>query len=176
MAADIPRGLVLGGTEVKSVTLERPVDWTTLGDEDMRYFSGTADYEYLGSLAGVKHVDMGEVHEFAEVFANGELLTTLWRPPYRFEMPNCSVTNLRIRVTNLWPNRMIGDERTRASDAEWENPTAESTYKRGLRSMPSFVQEGKPSPTGRKAFATWHHWYKDEKLRPSGILGPVLFR
>ena len=165
-----------GGTEVKSVTLERPVDWTTLGDEDMRYFSGTADYEYLGSLAGVKHVDMGEVHEFAEVFANGELLTTLWRPPYRFEMPNCSVTNLRIRVTNLWPNRMIGDERTRASDAEWENPTAESTYKRGLRSMPSFVQEGKPSPTGRKAFATWHHWYKDEKLRPSGILGPVLFR
>ena len=163
-----------GGTERKSVTLERPVDWTTLADEDMRYFSGTAEYEYLGSLDGVRSIDLGEVREFAEVFVNGEKRTTLWRPPYRFAMPEGPVTNLRIRVTNLWPNRLIGDERTKEPDAEWMDPTAASTYQRGLKSMPTFVIEGRPSPTGRKAFATWHHWYKDDKLRPSGILGPVL--
>ena len=165
-----------GGTETKTVSLERPVDWTTLDDEEMRYFSGTAEYEYLGSLDGVKSVDLGEVHEFAEVFVDGERLATLWRPPYRFEMPDRPATNLRIRVTNLWPNRMIGDERTKAPDAEWENPTATSTYERGLKSMPGFVSDGRPSPTGRKTFATWHHWHKDDELRPSGILGPVLFR
>ena len=155
--------------------LERPVDWATLEDEDMRYFSGTAEYEYLGPLAGVKSVDLGEVHEFAEVFINGEGLTTLWRPPYRFELP-CGATNLRIRVTNLWPNRLIGDERTKAPDAEWTDPDAQSTYQRGLRSLPAFVSEGRPSPTGRKSFATWHHWRGEEKLRPSGILGPVLYQ
>ena len=163
-----------GGDETKSVMLEKPVDWATLEDEDMRYFSGTAEYEYLGSLAGVKSVDLGEVHEFAEVFVNGERQATLWRPPYRFELP-CGATNLRIRVTNLWPNRLIGDERTKAPDAEWTDPDAQSTYKRGLKSMPAFVSEGKPSPTGRKSFATWHHWRGDDKLRPSGIIGPVLY-
>ena len=71
---------------------------------------------------------------------------------------------------------MIGDERTKAPDAEWEKPNATSTYERGLKSMPGFVSDGRPSPTGRKTFATWHHWRKDDELRPSGILGPVLFR
>ena len=31
-----------GGSNAKSVMLKRPVDWATLEDEDMRYFSGTA--------------------------------------------------------------------------------------------------------------------------------------
>ena len=109
------------------------------------------------------------------MFVNGEKRTTLWRPPYRFALPE-DARKLVIRVTNLWPNRLIGDERTKESDAEWKDPTASSTYQRGLKSMPAFVTEGKPSPTGRKTFATWHHWYKDDKLRPSGILGPVRFR
>ena len=165
-----------GGSATKSIVLADMVDWSTLEDEDMRYFSGTAEYEYQGDLAGVRSVDLGKVHEFAEVFVNGRQLVALWRPPYRFDLPDCPITNLRIKVTNLWPNRIIGDERTKKADSEWEDPAAQSTYKRTLKAIPAFVREGKPSPTGRKTFTTWHHWYKDDKLRPSGILGPLKFR
>ena len=33
--------------------------------------------------------------------------------------------------------------------------------------------EGKPSPTGRLTFTTWHHWTKDMPPLESGLLGPV---
>ena len=33
--------------------------------------------------------------------------------------------------------------------------------------------DGKPSPTGRFTFTTWHHWTKDDALLDSGLLGPV---
>jgi hypothetical protein len=35
---------------------------------------------------------------------------------------------------------------------------------------------GKPSPTGRLTFTTWHHWTKDDALLESGLLGPVTLR
>ena len=61
---------------------------------------------------------------------------------------------------------MIGDERLCAPDCKW-------TEVGGLKEIPAFIREGRPSPTGRKAFATWHHWAKDDNLLPSGLLGPV---
>jgi len=39
--------------------------------------------------------------------------------------------------------------------------------------MPSWVKEGRPSPTGRIAFATWKLWAADDPLQPSGLFGPV---
>ena len=43
----------------------------------------------------------------------------------------------------------------------------------GIQSIPRRVFEGKPSPTGRHTFTTWRLWQKDEKLLPSGLIGPV---
>lgn len=61
---------------------------------------------------------------------------------------------------------MIGDERLCAPDCEW-------TEVGGLKEIPTFIREGRPSPTGRKTFATWYHWTKEDKLLPSGLFGPA---
>ena len=150
-----------GGTAVKTVRMDKLVDWTTLEDPDLRYFSGTATYAYGKMAAG--ELDLGTVKNFATVFVDGRKIATLWRPPYRCVVPAGELT---VRVTNLWPNRMIGDERLCAPDCEW-------TEVGGLKEIPAFIREGRPSPTGRKTFATWHHWTKDDKLLSSGLLGPV---
>ena len=36
--------------------------------------------------------------------------------------------------------------------------------------------EGKPRPTERITFTTWHHWAKDSELLDSGLIGPVVLR
>jgi hypothetical protein len=46
----------------------------------------------------------------------------------------------------------------------------------GIKELPQWVKEGKPSPTGRHTFSTWRHWTKKDKLLSSGLLGPVALR
>ena len=46
----------------------------------------------------------------------------------------------------------------------------------GIKEIPEWVKEGKPSPTGRHTFTTWKHWSKDDEPLPSGLLGPVWLR
>ena len=46
----------------------------------------------------------------------------------------------------------------------------------GVREIPQWVKEGKPSPTGRHTFTTWRHWSKEDDLLPSGLIGPVILR
>ncbi len=43
----------------------------------------------------------------------------------------------------------------------------------GLKEWPQWLLEGKASPTGRVAFATWKHYEKDSPLIESGLRGPV---
>ena len=64
-------------------------------------------------------------------------------------------------------NRLIGDEQ-QPDDLQWEGIR--------LKEIPQWVKDGKPSPTGRYTFTTWHHWTKDDKPLPSGLFGPVLIR
>ena len=42
-----------------------------------------------------------------------------------------------------------------------------------LVEWPKWLLEGKPSPTGRLTFTTWHHWTADMHPLESGLLGPV---
>ncbi|MGN0191437.1 MAG: glycoside hydrolase family 3 C-terminal domain-containing protein, partial [Candidatus Cryptobacteroides sp.] len=49
----------------------------------------------------------------AEVYVNGEKAAVLWREPFVCDISNLVTeggNNLEIRVTNLWVNRLIGDE------------------------------------------------------------------
>ncbi|HUA65906.1 MAG TPA: hypothetical protein VME24_08670, partial [Alphaproteobacteria bacterium] len=59
---------------------------------------------------------------------------------------------------------LIGDEQL-PSDREWHG--------KQLAAWPQWVIDGKPSPTGRFTFTTWHHYTKDSPLLESGLLGPV---
>jgi len=75
---------------------------------------------------------------------------------------------LEVEVTNLWPNRMIGDEQLPEDSDRHGNGT--------LKAWPQWLLDGKPSPTGRYTFTSWRLWGKDAQLQPSGLSGPVTVR
>jgi hypothetical protein len=157
-----------------SVTLDKLISWTDDTNDGVRYFSGTATYEReidvpAERLASGREVwlDLGEVKNFAEVSLNGHDYGVLWKPPFRLNITDAAkpgMNKLVVKVTNLWPNRLIGDEQL-PDDREWKG--------KQLKEWPQWLLEGKPSPTGRFTFTTWHHYTKDSPLLESGLIGPV---
>jgi hypothetical protein len=157
-----------------SVTLEKLISWTESPNDGVRYFSGTATYEKDFEIPADRisvgrelWLDLGRVKNFAEVYLNGQDLGVLWKPPFRVNVTTAAKSGLNklvVRVTNLWPNRIIGDEQLPA-DCEWKGGQ--------LLAWPQWLLAGKSSPTGRFTFETWHHYSKNSPLLESGLLGPV---
>jgi hypothetical protein len=160
-----------------SITLDKLISWTTHTNDGVRYFSGTATYEKEINISGDRlrtghelWLDLGLVKNFAEVSLNDQDLGVLWKPPFRVNLTavaKSGINKLKVKVTNLWPNRLIGDEQL-PPDREWDGQQ--------LKAWPQWLLDGKPSPTGRLTFTTWHHWTKDSALLESGLLGPVTLR
>jgi hypothetical protein len=160
-----------------SVTLGGLISWTDSTNAGVRYFSGTATYEKDIDLSADSlkastelWLDLGTVKNFAEVSLNGQNLGVLWKPPFRVNITSAAkpgLNHLVVKVTNLWPNRLIGDEQL-PPDCEWNDNK--------LKAWPQWLLDGKPSPTGRLTFTTWHHLKKDSSLLASGLLGPVILR
>jgi len=99
---------------------------------------------------------------------NGQNFGILWKPPFRADVTGALRPGrnlLEVKVTNLWPNRLIGDERQFPDDCEWSGPA--------LARWPLWFLKGGPRPSGRFTFATWKHYGKDSPLLESGLLGPV---
>ena len=114
------------------------------------------------------YLDLGKVAVIAQVNVNGKDLGILWNAPFRVEATEAlraGDNRLEVQVTNLWVNRMIGDEQL-PEDSD-RNPDSL------LKSWPKWLLEGKPSPAGRHTFATYRVWKKDSPLQESGLLGPV---
>ncbi|MFV1964980.1 MAG: glycosyl hydrolase [Pirellulaceae bacterium] len=128
-----------------AVRFERLISWTEHTDPEIKYFSGTATYrnrfdlpEALLENDGVLLLDLGRVKNFAGVTLNGKALGRLWKPPFRVEItavvkPKDNL--LEIDLTNLWPNRLIGDQflpenervtRTNVTKFTQESPLMES--------------------------------------------------
>ena len=158
-------------------SFERLQSWTENPDPGVKYFSGTATYirgfDLPADLPGSGRelwLDLGAVKNLAEVSLNGKSLGILWKPPFRVNVTAAvrpGRNTLEIKVTNLWPNRLIGDEQL-PPDCEWKG--------KELKNWPQWLLDSKPSPTGRLTFTTWHHWNKDATLLDSGLLGPVTIR
>ncbi|MEO7494610.1 MAG: glycosyl hydrolase [Massilia sp.] len=159
-----------------SRTLSALVSWTEFED-DTRYYSGTANYrtEFLfpRRLASdsVYALDLGAVQNIARVRLNGRELGTLWKPPFRLDLTSALRIGrnvLEVEVTNLWANRMIGDERF-PDDLQWTG--------KSLKSLPDWIDTDKARPeTRRKTFATYKFFDGKEALLPSGLMGPVMIR
>ena len=171
-----------GGTAKKELTFASLTDWAANADSDIRYFSGTATYRKrvpYAPKAGVRTIlDLGVVKNFAVVTVNGKTFPVLWKPPFRVDITDALGGNsidIEIKVTNLWPNRLIGDDFL-PEDCEWRGVMRRGVKEIGVKDIPQWVKDGKRSPTGRHTFTTWKHWAKEETPLPSGLLGPVMLR
>lgn len=172
----------------ESVTLDSLIPWNEHHDVGIRYFSGTATYS---KTIHFKHIDksaryvldLGMVKNTALVTLNGKSVAHLWKKPFR-----CDITpyikkgdnHLEIAVTNLWPNRMIGDEQYE-DDIEWEDPFAynhapgKPVAGQFMKRIPEWLSEGKPRPSQhRKTVVSFKFFHKDSPLLTSGLLGPVM--
>ncbi len=162
----------------EKIVLEKLISWSKHPDDGVKYFSGSATYRKTFSYTHVPeqgkklkkglYLDLGRVSVMAEVTLNGESLGILWKSPYRVDITDAvedGENTLEIRVVNLMINRMIGDEYLPEDSDRNPNGT--------LKIWPEWLQQGKPSPTGRFTFTSWRLWSKNGPLQESGLLGPV---
>jgi len=164
-----------GAGAPEKVALDKLISWSTHETDGVKYFSGTGTYrttfDLRADLVDAKsplYLDLGKVAVMAEVKLNGHDLGILWKPPYRVAITDAAkagANTLEVKVTNLWINRQIGDEQL----PEDSDRNGDGT----LKAWPQWLQEGKPSPTGRFTFTSWRLWKKDAPLQESGLLGPV---
>ena len=104
----------------EKITLEALSAWNDNADPGVKYFSGTGVYSKTIQAAGewFKNdeklwIDLGEVKNLAEVIVNGKSMEILWKRPFRTEITDVLRTGentFEIKVTNLWVNRLIGDQ------------------------------------------------------------------
>lgn len=100
----------------------RLVSWSDNTNVGIRYFSGTATYSKTldmpeGALQAGAHywLDLGEVKDIAEVVVNGKNLGILWKTPFKIDVTSAlkpGSNSLHIEITNLWVNRLIGDQQS----------------------------------------------------------------
>ena len=169
----------------ESVEFPELVSWTERNESGIRFFSGTASYVKTVPCntpsAGERIIlDLGVVKNFAVVTVNNTTFPVLWRPPYRLDVtdalkPRAASFDLKVDITNLWPNRLIGDE-CLPEDCEWVGSIRNGVREIGLKEIPDWVRCGSKSPAGRFTFTTWKHWGKGDKLLLSGLLGPVILQ
>ena len=132
-----------------STTLARLAPLDQHAEPGIKYFSGEATYSReFAAPRGWKPgrplwIDLGAVHELAEVRVNGKLAGTPWHAPFRVDagpFVRKGSNRIEVKVANLWVNRLIGDAQPGAS-------------KLTFTALPSYRA--------------------DAPLRPSGLIGPV---
>ena len=160
----------------EAMVMDKLISWIESDNEDLKYFSGTANYKQVFILDQFwlkedqkLYLDLGRVEVLAEVRLNGQDLGIWWKPPFRADITKFvkqGENHLEIKVTNLWPNRLIGDAKI----------PADVTYEKAgnLLELPDWYRKGLPMPAGsRSTSVTWEHFDGSEALLESGLLGPV---
>jgi len=113
----------------------------------IKYFSGVASYNNTVEACGLgerSFIDLGEVHDLAEVWVNGAYCGTAWKVPFKVDVTTAlkeGENSIEIKVVNVWVNRLIGDTQPDCPE--------KITYV--------------DSPVYRP----------DSPLRPAGLIGPV---
>jgi hypothetical protein len=167
-----------------SAAFDHLISWTESPDAGVKYFSGTAEYqtrfdvpEELVGEGRALVLDLGRVGCIAEVTLNDKPLGIWWKAPFTADVSGVVVAGrntLKVSVTNLWANRLIGDEQF-PEDREWNG--------KPLKAWPGWFHAGAAHPMSearpvkeRLTFTTWKHYTKDSALLDSGLMGPVTLR
>lgn len=157
-----------GPAKVAFKTLQ---DWTTREERGVKYYSGIAVYRktfdlpkaaFTGSPEPDRkiYLDLGTVHDLAQVRLNGNDLGVVWCAPWRVEITGAVKDQgnlLELAVANRWANRMLGDQQPPDKDVRTVK------WRTGLLG-------GQEFKAGRYTFATAGG---HGALLPSGLLGPV---
>ena len=150
-----------GGPSIPaSVTMAELSSWTLLNGDEYKYFSGTAQYVTTFARPHGKApawlLDLGKVHETAEVRLNGKKIATLVGPDFTVVIPPSELqpqNTLEIIVANLMANRIIYMDKNAIPWKKFYNTN-----------MPARRREN--SKNGLFDASGW-------QPLPSGLLGPV---
>lgn len=151
-------------------TFEALADWTENDNEGIKYYSGKATYQKTFNLTARRgsslYLELGNVKNMARVTLNGRDLGVVWTAPWHVDITSAvkSKNNrLKIEVINLWPNRLIGDEK--------------KPYDSMINDQwPEWLLKGQPRSSGRYTFTTTQQYKADSPLLPSGLIGPVTIK
>jgi alpha-L-rhamnosidase/Glycosyl hydrolases family 2, sugar binding domain len=104
----------------ESTELSELISWTESKDAGIKYYSGVGAYSKTFAVdptwlnkSDELWIDLGDVKNIAEVQINGIQLNQVWHAPYRLQVTKylkAGNNTIKIRVTNAWVNRLIGDE------------------------------------------------------------------
>jgi hypothetical protein len=104
----------------EEITLETLSAWNENADPGVKYFSGKVTYKNTINVPaewiqeGTQlWLDLGSVKNLAEVIINEKSLGIVWKTPFRVNVAEAlkqGENNLEIKITNLWVNRLIGDQ------------------------------------------------------------------
>jgi hypothetical protein len=111
-------GFQAGRGAPPNTTFTQLTSWAEHADAKIKYFSGTATYDNAFKLSNIDKkaryfIDLGEVRNIAEVLVNGKNVGAAWKKPFRLDITEAlkpGQNKLEIKVTNLWVNRLIGDQ------------------------------------------------------------------
>ena len=149
-----------GPTLPPTATIKKVSSWTDLDGDAVKNFSGMARYSTMfakpAGSAGAYQLDLGEVHETADVLLNGKKLTTLIGPSFQVLIPatELKATNtLDVVVANLMANRIHYMDKNKLPWKIFYNTN-----------MPARRKEN--SKDGLFDASNW-------KPLPSGLIGPV---
>jgi hypothetical protein len=107
------------------ITMATLSSWSGNADAGVKYFSGTATYtKTLQAPAGWFErgariwLDLGDVKNLAQISINGKPLGIVWKAPFRVDATSAlkpGANAVEIKVTDLWVNRLIGDQQPDAA-------------------------------------------------------------
>lgn len=164
-----------------SAHFEKLISWPLHPDSGIKFFSGSAHYKKTFQLNSKQLksnkriiIDLGEVKNVATIKVNQKEVVVIWNPPFSADITDYCLTGenvLEITVTNLWPNRIIGDK-TQPDDCVWG--VMRGSIGRNLQEVPDWVKNKTERPSkNRITFCTVDFFNKDTPLLPSGLIGPV---
>lgn len=154
-------------------------DWKDHENTNIKHYSGTATYTKTFKINKKRlkkdsklYLDLGKVSVVARVILNGKDLGVSWVTPYEIDITEAARSGkneLKIELTNLWTNRLIGDELLPDT----------SGYEKSAKRMPEWYLKNEPAPKSKRHTFTVFNFYKSKKsktLLSSGLLGPVKLR
>jgi len=143
-----------------TATFDSLKSWTGSEKESIKYFSGTALYEKSFTIekhsisGGRTYLNLGRVGDIASLTLNGQEVGTYWKPPYIADITDLvkeGENRLEVSVSNLWINRLIGDEKLPPGERRTSTNLVNDKDRYGKLGMPD----------------------ADKYLRVSGLIGPV---